>query len=79
MTRIISSPQRYFSAPIDLAGLILGARQSKHRPDCLGFAEASGHVDGGAIGQRHHGANTRGRHQAPAYLVTQMAQLRAVR
>jgi hypothetical protein len=29
--------------------------------------EASGHVDGGAIAQRHHGADTRGRHQAPAH------------
>src|SRR6476469_5979271 len=25
--------------------------------------------DGGAIGQRHHGADTRGRHQAPAHLI----------
>ena len=27
--------------------MILGARQPKHGPDCLGFSEASGHVDGG--------------------------------
>ncbi len=45
------------------------ACQSKHRPDGLGFAEASGHVDSGSISQRHHGADTRGRHQAPARLV----------
>ena len=49
--------------------MILGARQPKHGPDCFGFAEASGHVDRGAIGQRHHGADTRGRHQAPAHLI----------
>jgi hypothetical protein len=30
---------------------------------------ASGDTDGGAIGQRHHGADTRGRHQAPAHLI----------
>src|SRR5471030_1262631 len=29
------SEARYSTAPIDLARLILGARQSKHRPDCL--------------------------------------------
>ena len=29
----------------------------------------SGNVDGGAIGQRHHGANTGGRYQAPAHLI----------
>jgi hypothetical protein len=40
-------------APIDLAGLELGARQSKHGTYCLGFTEARGYVDGGAIGQRH--------------------------
>ena len=39
----------------------------KNGPD--GFAEASRHVDGGAIGQRHHRANTGGRHQAPAHLI----------
>jgi hypothetical protein len=59
----------YSAAPIDLARLIPGARQSKYRPDCLGFAEAGGYVDGSAIGQRHHGADARGRHQTPAYLV----------
>src|SRR5262245_9023721 len=35
------SAARYSTAPIDLAGLILGARQAKHGPDCLGFPEAS--------------------------------------
>ena len=49
--------------------MILGARQPKHGPDCLGFSEASGHVDGGAIGQRHNGADTGGRHQTPAHLI----------
>ena len=44
-------------------------RQSKHRSDGLGFTEASGYVNGGAIGQRHHGADTRGRHQAAAHLI----------
>ena len=57
------------AVPIHLARLMLGARQPKHRPDGLGFAEASRNVDGGAIGQRHHGANAGGRHQAPAHLV----------
>jgi hypothetical protein len=59
----------YSAAPTDLARLILGARQPKHRPDGFGFVEASWHVDRGAIGQRHHGANSRGRHQAPTHLV----------
>src|SRR5215470_3358902 len=63
------SAARYSAAPIGLARLILGARQPKHRPDCLGLAKASGDVDGGAIGQRHHGPNTRGRHQAPTHLI----------
>ena len=49
--------------------MILGARQPKHGPDCLGFSEASRQVDGGAIGQRHNGANAGGRHQAPAHLI----------
>jgi hypothetical protein len=38
--------------------LILGARQPKHRTDRLGFTETSGYVDGSAIGQRHHRADT---------------------
>ena len=69
MTRIISSLQRDCTVPINLARLILGARQSKQSPDCFGFAEASGHIDRGALGQRHHGADTRGRHQAPTHLI----------
>src|ERR1700678_187163 len=60
---------RYSAATIDLAGLILGARQSKHRSDRLGFAEASRHVDSGAIGQRHYRTDTGGRHQTPAHLI----------
>jgi len=63
------SAARYSAAPIDLARLILGARQPKHRPDWLGLAEASGDVDGGAIGQRHHGPDTGGRHQAPTHVI----------
>src|SRR5580700_9999847 len=63
------STTRYSAVPIHLARLMLGARQPKHRPDGLGFAEASRNVDGGAIGQRHHGANAGGRHQALAHLV----------
>src|SRR5262245_35913384 len=31
------SAARYSAAPIDLARLILGARQPKHRPDCFGL------------------------------------------
>jgi len=38
-------------------------------PDRFRFAEARGDVDGGAIGQRHHGADTGGRHQAPAHRI----------
>ena len=60
---------RYSAAPIHFARLILGACQPKHRPDGLGLAEPSGDIDGGAIGQRHHRADTRGRHQAPAHLI----------
>src|ERR1700722_11799506 len=60
---------RYFAAPIDLARLIPGAGQPKNRPDGLGFAEPGWHIDGGAIGQSHHRANTGRRHQAPAYLI----------
>ena len=63
------STARYSAVPIHLARLILGARQPKHRTDGLGFAEPSRYVDGGAIGQRHHRADTRGRHQAPAHFV----------
>ena len=51
---------RYSAAAFALARLILGARQSKHRPDRLGFTEPSGYVDGGAIGQRYQGANAGG-------------------
>jgi hypothetical protein len=35
----------------------------------LGFSESGWHIDGSAIGQRHHRADTGGRHQAPAHLV----------
>src|SRR5262245_8976733 len=63
------SAARYSAAPIGLARLIFGARQPKHGPDCFRFAKPSGHVDRGAIGQRHHGPDTRGRHQAPAHLI----------
>ena len=60
---------RYSAAPIDLAGLILGARQSKHGTNCLGFAEPSRHVDSGAIGQCHHWTDARGRYQATAHFI----------
>src|SRR6185437_15734715 len=39
------------------------------RPDRLGVSEACGHVDGGAVGQRHHRSDTRDRHQTPAHLI----------
>jgi hypothetical protein len=39
------------------------------RTDCLRVPEASWHVDGGAIGQRDHGADTGGGHQAPANII----------
>src|SRR5262249_10289280 len=37
---------RYPAAPIDLAGLISGARQPEHCPDRLGFSESGWHIDG---------------------------------
>jgi hypothetical protein len=46
-----------------------GWRQSKYRPDRLGVPKASWYVDGGGIGQRYHGADTRYRHQAPAHVI----------
>jgi hypothetical protein len=49
--------------------MIFGAGQPKYRPDGIGFSEPGRHVDGGAIGQRHHGADTGGRHQTPAHLI----------
>src|SRR6266487_1907822 len=48
---------------------MLGWCQPKHRTDCLRVPEASWHVDGGAIGQRDHGADTGGCHQAPANII----------
>src|SRR6202022_212233 len=51
------------------AGFIVWRRQPKPRPDRLGVPEAGRHVDGSAIGQRHHRADTRHRHQAPAHLI----------
>ena len=48
---------------------MLRGRQPKHGPDCLGVSEAGWQIDGGAIGQRHHGADTGDRHQAPADLI----------
>ena len=48
---------------------MLGRRQSEHRPDRFGVPKAGGHVDSGAIGQRHHGADAGDRHQAPAHLI----------
>src|SRR5436189_4515076 len=38
-------------------------------PRLTWISEPGWHIDSSAIGQRHHGADTRGRHQAPAYLV----------
>jgi hypothetical protein len=49
--------------------LILRRRQSKDRPDRLGVSEAGWHIDGGALGQRHHRADPGNRHQAPAHLI----------
>src|SRR6202022_3981622 len=51
------------------AGFIVWRRQPKPRPDRLGVPEAGRHVDGSAIGQRHHRADTRHRHQTPAHLI----------
>jgi hypothetical protein len=35
----------------------------------LDLRNRTGTVDGGAIGQRDHGADTGGRHQAPAHFI----------
>jgi hypothetical protein len=51
--------------------LIPGARQSKHGTNGFGFAEASGHIDGSAIRQRYHGADTGDCHQTPAHLISE--------
>jgi hypothetical protein len=37
---------------------ILAKRDTTKNLSPLGFSEASGHVDAGAIGQRHNGADT---------------------
>src|SRR5271170_7520952 len=52
------SASRYGAWAIALSGLVPGWRQSKYRPDRLGVLKASWHVDGGAIGQRHHRTDT---------------------
>src|SRR5262249_34936376 len=70
ITRIISSPHRDIAPVRSIAPDILGGRQSKHGPDCLGVSKAGRHVDGRTIGQRYHGADTRKRHQPPAHIVT---------
>jgi hypothetical protein len=57
---LVAAP-RYRAASVDLARLIPGRRQTKHRPDGLGVPEAGGHVNGSAIGQRHHRADIRHR------------------
>src|SRR5262249_2463446 len=65
---LVSTP-RYCAGSIVLAGLILGRRQSKHCSDCLGVPEAGRYIDGDAIGQRDHRADTRDGHQAPAHII----------
>ena len=60
---------RYGAGAVALARLILAGCQSKHRPDRLGVAKARRHIDGGAVGQRHHRTDTGDRHQPPAHLV----------
>jgi hypothetical protein len=53
--RIISSPQRDILPLRSISpDLILRARQPKHGADGFRFAEASGHIDSSAIGQRYH-------------------------
>src|SRR5271168_210686 len=52
------SASRYGAWAIALPGVGPGWRQSKYRPDRLGVLKASWHVDGGAIGQRHHRTDT---------------------
>jgi hypothetical protein len=50
-------------------GLMCGASTKLLAEIGKGFSEASGHVDGGAIGQRHNGADTEDCHQAPAHVI----------
>jgi hypothetical protein len=59
----------YLDADGGTACKILGGRQSKRRSNRLGVLEAGGHIDGDAIGQRHHGTNTGDRHQAPTHII----------
>jgi hypothetical protein len=54
---------------VSFTGLIPGARQPKHGTDGFRSAEASGHIDGSAIGQCDHRADTRDCHQAAAHLL----------
>src|SRR2546429_7889169 len=42
---------------------------ARHRSDRLGVPEAGRHIDGGAIGQRYHGTDTRNCHQTPAHVI----------
>jgi hypothetical protein len=49
--------------------LVFGARQPKYRAYGLGFAEASWHVDRGAIGERYYRPNAWRNHQASAHLI----------
>ena len=68
--RIISSPQRDILPLQSISSrLILGSRKSKTPPALPWIYGTDGYVDGGAIGQRHHGADTGGRHQAPAHRI----------
>jgi hypothetical protein len=66
---LVATP-RYPTGSVDLAGLVPEGCQSEHRPDSLGVSESGGYVDGGAIGQRHHRADPRHRHQAPAHIIS---------
>jgi hypothetical protein len=49
--------------------LVSGARQPKYGAYGFGSAEASWHVDRGAIGERHYRANAWRSHQASAHLI----------
>ena len=70
-TRPFHHGSRRRGGTIYRAALPLDERQVQAigRTHLIHRAEASRNVDGGTIGQRHHGANAGGRHQALAHLV----------
>src|SRR6516165_6792035 len=67
--RIISSPHRDIAPVRSFSPDWYLADVSPNRADRLGVPEPGRHIDGDAIGQRDHRANTGNRHQAPAHII----------